>query len=87
MSLEDFTLGPANKEVLQHHGIVVCLVMGREHERDPAVLRKHAQPVELVRALPDLALVTAAEFLPATRIMAEPLAQTGAGRNFLHPSS
>ncbi len=27
-SLEDFTLGPANKEVLQHHGIVVCLVMG-----------------------------------------------------------
>jgi hypothetical protein len=41
--------------------------------------------LELVRVLPDLALVTAPEFLPATRIMAEPLAQTGAGRNFLHP--
>jgi hypothetical protein len=39
----------AEEQILQHHGVVMGLIMGREHERDPAVLRQRAQPIEFVR--------------------------------------
>jgi hypothetical protein len=66
----------AEEQVLQHHGVVMRLIMGREHECDPAVLRQRAQPIEFVRMLPNLRLVAAPEFLPTRGIMPEPLAQT-----------
>src|SRR5215472_4634971 len=52
---------------------------------DPAVLRQRAKPIEFVRMLPNLRLVAAPEFLPTRGIMPEPLAQSGAGRDVLHP--
>src|SRR5262249_60420304 len=44
-----------------------------------------AQPIEFVRMLPNLRLVTAPELLPMRGIMSEPLAQSGAGRDVFHP--
>ena len=75
----------AEEQVLQHHGVVMGLIMGREHECDPAVLRQRAKPIEFVRMLPNLRLVAAPEFLPTRGSMPEPLAQSGAGRDVLHP--
>src|SRR6516162_2642298 len=41
--------------------------------------------LEFVRMMPDLRLVASSEFLPAFRIMAEPLSQFGTWRNLFHP--
>src|SRR6516164_4436484 len=80
-----FVYAAAEEQVLQHHGVVMGLIMGREHECDPAVLRQRTQPIELVRMLPNLRLVAAPEFLPPRGIMSEPLAQSVAGRDVFHP--
>src|SRR5579864_8132203 len=77
--------GAAEQEFPQHHGIIMRFIAGREHERDPAVLRKHAQPTQLLAVLLNLRPITAPEFLPSVRIMAEPLSQLGAWRDVLHP--
>ena len=76
-------LRAAEEHVLQYHGVVMGLIMGREHECDPAVLRQRAQPIEFVRMLPNL--LAATEFLQTRGIMPEPLAQSGAGRDVFHP--
>src|SRR5262249_60949482 len=78
-------LGAAQKEVLQHNCVVMCFIMGGEYERDPAVLRKLAQPIELLWVVLDLRLIATPEFLPAARIMAEPFAHTLAVPDPLHP--
>ena len=49
------------EQVLQHHGVIMGLIMGREHECDPAALRQRTEPIEFVRMLPNLRLVAAPE--------------------------
>ena len=48
-------------------------IMSCEHECDPAVLHKGAQPIQILRMFQDLGTVPAPEFGPPLRIMAEPL--------------
>lgn len=42
------------QQVLQHHGIVMRLVMCGVYEGDPAMLRERTQPLELGGMLADL---------------------------------
>lgn len=73
----------ATAAVFQHHGVVMRLVSGGEHERDPAVLRKRTRPIDLLRMLSDLQAEAAREFLPA--IAPEPSPQRRARCDFRRP--
>src|SRR5579864_1332687 len=75
----------SQKQIPQHNGVVVDLVVSREHERDRALSRQCAQLVELSRMLVDLRGVPAAKLRPTLRVVTEPFSQGCARRDILGP--
>jgi hypothetical protein len=69
---------PSQKQIPQHNGVVMNLVVSRVHERDRALSCQGSQPVELFTMLVDRRSVAAAKLLPAGGIVAEPFPQRGA---------
>ena len=76
---------PSQQQVPQDNGVVMDLVMGREHERDGTLPCSGAQFGEKLRVLAHFAGIAASELLPTSRIVSEPLSQRGAGRDDLEP--
>src|SRR5262249_4425245 len=74
-----------HQHIAQHNGIIVRFVTRGEDERDRPLPRKRPQPLERVGMLAQLFEITAPEFLPALRIVAEPFSQYAARRDILHP--
>src|SRR5579875_125000 len=73
------------QDLAQNDGLIVRLVVRGIDEGQRTLPRHIAQSAEQ-RALPrELVPVTAAELLPALRIVSEPLAQLVARRDVLHP--
>ena len=64
--------GSTQKNISQHHSVVVSFVMCGKNQRNPTSFSERAQFVEPVAMPMDLFRVTAPEFLPASGVMAEP---------------
>jgi hypothetical protein len=60
-------------------------IMSRKDERNPARLGASAQLVELFPVSTNLICVSPSKFLPAGRIVSEPIAQHGTWRDVLIP--
>src|SRR5574338_1124447 len=79
------SVGPAEKDLSQHGGIVVDLVPGGIDEGDRAHPRQPAQAPQLARMVLQLGTIAATELVPPPRVVAEPGSQGGTGRDLLHP--
>jgi hypothetical protein len=53
----------AEKQLLQHDGVIMRLVVYGEDQRDPAMQGKPTQPIKFIRMLPDFRLAAAPEFV------------------------
>jgi len=73
------------QHLMQHHRVVVGLVMGAIDQGDDAPGGQRPDAIQIRRLLRQFSAVAALEFRPFRRVMAEPLPQLGGGRDLLHP--
>lgn len=73
------------KEIPEHDGVVMCVVMRGIDERDRSILRELSQPLEFGGMPLDFRPVAPLKFRPTFGGMAEPFAQRRARSNRLHP--
>ena len=69
----------------ESHGVIVLLIARAEDEGDTALAEEFAQIFDGLRLLIELGEVAALEFFPLFGFVVEPLAEGGAGSNFLPP--
>jgi hypothetical protein len=69
----------------QDERMVVCGIVRRIQKGDLALHRQVEQSADRRCVLVEFGAVPSAEFRPALRVVAEPLPQGGAGRDFLQP--
>jgi hypothetical protein len=77
--------GPSQQHVAQDNGIIMKLVMGREHEGYWTLACPLSEPAEMFRLLAQFSRIATPEFLPTGGIVSEPFSQFGAGRGILQP--
>ena len=66
---------PSQEDIPQHDRVVMKFVARAEYERDRALACRGAQLCKRIGMVANLGRVAAAEFLPACRVVPEPLPQ------------
>lgn len=72
-------------EVPQHNGFVMSLISRRINKRNWTMPCKTSELIDPLFMLVQLSTVPPSKFLPANRIMSEPLSKRSAWSNILHP--
>src|SRR3954454_3969035 len=81
-----FSIPWLQKRIAQHDCIVMRFIVRCEDQCNRATPGQFLQFFDSNRLLLQLPGIAATEFRPALRVMAEPLAQLGAGGEILHPA-